>query len=281
MPPTFYINLDRDVDRRAAIEAQLRQAGIEGQRYSAVLGDALPPELAVLFAHGEGRPPLMRPGEIGCYASHLGICREIVANNHSSALVLEDDAVLASDLAPLIEEVLAVAPAGWDFIHLCSESDRAVRPLAPLMGGRQFVRYSRIPNATAGYLISGSGARKLLNPRILRVWPVDWDTRTPWVFGMDTYGVMPGPISQNTTTLNSSITKVSRGRTRLRSGIPRPTAYTWTNNPIRTPQGLVFNLKTLGPLWWFRCFASNCGIKLAHLMRPLRRNRRAGRVSSP
>ncbi len=276
MLPTFYINLDRDVDRRAAIEAQLQRVGIEARRYPAVLGDALPSDLAAHFAHGDGRPPLMKSGEIGCYASHLGIWREIVASGFSAALVLEDDAMLAPDIRELIDDVLARAPSGWDFIHMCGKDDRAVRPLAPLVGGRQLVRYSRIPNATAGYLISGIGAAKMLNPRILRVWPIDWDTRTPWVFGMDTYGVTPAPIEQDTTTLDSTIRKVSSGRTRLRSGFPRPTAYTWTNNPIRTPASFVFNFKTLGPLWWLRCFASNCGIKLAHLLRPVRRRQRAG-----
>jgi len=274
MLPTYFINLDRDADRRAAIETQLRQVGIEATRYAAVDGTALPPELAPYFAHGDGRPPLMKAGEIGCYASHLGVWREIVASNFSAALVLEDDAVLPQDLVPLIDDILARAPHEWDLVLLCGNKDRAVRPLVELEGGRRLVRYSRIPNTTAGYLITGSGARKMLNPAIRRIWPVDWDTRMPWVFQLDTYGVTPAPIHQNTTTLNSSIIRGS-GRSRLRAGLPRPTAYTWTSNPIRTPAAFLYNVRTLGPLWWLRCFLVNCGIKIGHLLRPLRRSRQA------
>ncbi len=268
MLPTYFINLARDIDRRAAIENELRRAGIEGTRYAAVDGNALPPELASYFAHGDGKPPLMKAGEIGCYASHLGVYREIVANNLDMALVLEDDAVLSKDIVPLIEDVLAHAPPAWDMILLCGRKDRAVRPLAEMKCGQTLVRYSRVPPTTAGYLISGSGARKMLNPAIRRIWPVDWDTRMPWVFQMDTYGVVPPPINQNTTTLDSSIIRGS-GRSRLRTRLPRPTAYTWTSNPIRSPAALLFNFKKLGPLWWLRCFISNIRIKIGHLLRPL------------
>jgi glycosyl transferase family 25 len=271
MFPAFYINLDRDGDRRAAIEGQLLNAGIEARRFSAVDGNNLPPDLASFFAHGEGKPPpLMRPGEIGCYASHLGVCREVLAANLDAALVLEDDAILPADMNGLIEELVAHAPAGWDYIHLSGETDRAVRPLVALESGRELVRYSRIPPTTAAYLISASGARKLLNPSIRRIWPVDWDTRTPWVFQMETYGVSPAPVKQNKSTLKSSISTKRSGRSRLRTGLPRPTAYSWTNNPIRTPASLMFNMRKLGPVWWLRCFAANCSVKIGHLLRPLR-----------
>ncbi len=268
MIPTFYINLARDTERRAAIERELHRAGIAAIRYPAVDGTALPPDLAPYFAHGDGKPPLMTAGEIGCYASHLGIYREIVAKNVDVALVLEDDAVLSRDMAPLLEDIVAQAPPGWDMVLLCGSKDRAVRPLMSLKGGRMLVRYSRIPPTTAGYLITGSGARKMLNPGVRRIWPVDWDTRTPWIFQMETFGVAPAPINQNTTTLDSSIVRGS-GRSRLRTGLPRPTAYTWSNNPIRSPSAFIFNIRKLGPLWWLRCFVSNSRIKIGHLLRPL------------
>jgi glycosyl transferase family 25 len=273
MISTYFINLDRDADRRAAIEGELHRAGIAANRYPAVDGTALPPELAPYFAHGDGKPPLMTAGEIGCYASHLGIYREIVAKNVDVALVLEDDAVLAREMAPILEDILTQAPPGWDMILLCGNKDRAVRPLVSLKGGRTLVCYSRIPPTTAGYLITASGARKMLNPAVRRIWPVDWDTRTPWIFQMETFGVAPAPINQNTTTLDSSIVRGS-GRSRLRTGLPRPTAYSWTNNPIRSPAAFFYNFRKLGPLWWLRCFISNSGIKVGHLLRPLVRRAR-------
>jgi glycosyl transferase family 25 len=267
----FYINLDRDVDRRAAIEAQLQRCGLLGQRFAAVDGANVRRELLGYFAHSDGTPPLMSPGEIGCYASHLGVWREITRANHRAALVLEDDAVLPADLAQLIDDVMERAPTGWDFIHMCGKPDRAVRPLVALECGRELVRYSRVPPTTAGYLISASGAHKMLNQSIKRVWPVDWDTRMPWVFQMETYGVMPAPVQQDKASFKSSISHNRRGRSRLRTGLPRPTAYSWTNNPLRTPTSFLFNMRRLGPAWWLRCFSLNFVIKLGYLLRPLRR----------
>lgn len=268
MPQAFYINLDRDVDRRAALEGELSRLGIAAERFSAVNGTAVPPHLAAYFTNKNGLPPLMKPGELGCYASHLGVYQRIKAADLDAALVLEDDAVLDGSLRQVMDEAIASAPVGWDLILLCGKTDRAERPLAELKSGRKLVRYSRIPPTTSGYLISRSGAEKMLNPSVRRIWPVDWDTRMPWVFQMDTYGVTPQPIRQNKS-FGSTISK-NKGRSRLRTGLPRPTAQSWTNNPIRTPASFLFNIRKLGFAWWLRCFVRNCGIKLGHLIRPLR-----------
>ena len=106
----------------------------------------------------------------------------------------------------------------------------------------------------------------MLNPAIPRFWAIDLDTRRAWVFGLDVYGVVAPPIRQNKK-LPSAIGY--RIKSTARRGLPRPTAYSWTNTPLRTPRGLVFNVRKLGPLWWLRCFAINCAIKLRAALVPL------------
>jgi len=263
----LYINLDREQHRQRFIEAGLDRIGLAATRLPAVDQLAVPPDLAGYFAHVvQKRAPLIAPGAIGCYASHLRAYKQIIAERAAATLVLEDDAILDDDLAEVIREALAVLPAGWDMVHLGQSPRHAVKPLAALPNGRTLVRYSRIPFGAAGYLISLAGAKKMLNPAIPRFWAIDLDTRRAWVFSLDVYGVVAPPIRQNKK-LPSAIGH--RIKSTARRGLPRPTAYSWTNTPLRTPRGLVFNVRKLGPLWWLRCLAINCALKLRAALVPL------------
>ena len=263
----LYINLDRERHRRRLVEAELDRIGLAATRLPAVDQLAVPADLASYFAHVvQRRAPLITRGAIGCYASHLRAYKQIIAERAAATLVLEDDAILDDDLAEIVRETLAVLPAGWDMVHLGQSPRHAVKPLAALPNGRTLVRYSRIPFGTAGYLISWAGAKKMLDPAIPRFWAIDLDTRRAWVFGLDVYGVLAPPIRQNKK-LPSAIGY--RIKSTARRGLPRPTAYSWTNTPLRTPRGLVFNVRKLGPSWWLRCFAINCAIKLRAALVPL------------
>ena len=266
----LYINLDRDEHRRRLIHAELDRIGLTATRLPAVDKLAVPPDLAGYFAHVvQKRAPLITPGAIGCYASHLRAYKQIIAERAAATLVLEDDAILDDDLAEVIRQTLAMLPAGWDMVHLGQSPRHAVKPLSALANDRTLVRYSRIPSGTVGYLISLAGAKKMLDPAIPRVWAIDLDTRRPWVFGLDVYGVVAPPIRPNKM-LPSTIGY--RIKSTARRGLPRPTAYSWTNTPLHTPRGLVFNACKLGRSWWLRCFAINCAIKLRAALAPLARH---------
>jgi glycosyl transferase, family 25 len=268
----LYINRDRDEHRRRLICAELGRIGLTATRLPAVDRLAVPPDLAGYFAHvAQKRAPLIPPGAIGCYASHLRAYKQIIAERAAATLVLEDDAILDDDLVEVIRQTLAALPADWDMVHLGQSPRYAVKPLAALPNRRTLVRYSRIPSGTVGYLISLAGARKMLDPALQRFWAIDLDTRRPWVFGLDVYGVVAPPIWPNKQ-LPSTITTANRIKSTARRGLPRPTAYSWTNTPLHTPRGLVFNVGKLGPLWWLRCFAINCAVKLRAALVPLARH---------
>jgi hypothetical protein len=105
-----YINLDRDKERRAAIDGQLerlslpyavrRMAGIEG-------------------AKAEGRPEGLRPGQFGCWLSHLAALEGALDSDRHLHL-MEDDALISPKLAAL-PELLAALDSGkaqWDLLYL-------------------------------------------------------------------------------------------------------------------------------------------------------------------
>jgi glycosyl transferase, family 25 len=258
--PTFLINLDRSTDRLTRMQAEFARVGMDFERFCAVDGLNLPDDRKPYFCDAEGvLVSRLTPGEIGCYASHIGVWKRIVAMGVPAALVCEDDAMLPDDMVDVVAELLAVLPTGWDMVHLSRSPDRAFKPLEPLANGRSLIRHSRVPAGTAAYLISREGATKMLAPGTPRRWAVDHDTRWPWLFRMDVYGVNPPPVRLRN---DQSVIRAS-GRARLRAGLRR--------SPFRTPASFLFNLRQLGPYWWTRCFVANCGVKLRNLLRPVRR----------
>lgn len=194
MLPAFFINLDRSANRRTFIEAEAYRIRLNIERVPAVEGLAVPDWLRAEFLNPDNTiASSLIPGEVGCYASHLTVYKRMVLDGLPYALVLEDDVGLSDDLQQTLAETVAAAPAGWDYIHLSGIVRRTVYSVAELSGGRHLVRHSRIPTNTGGYLISLSGAMKMLEPG-LRVRPIDQDFRYPWVRGLDFLAVYPSPV---------------------------------------------------------------------------------------
>lgn len=251
--PVFYINRDRDVARLDSIRAYLSAAGLPAERVAAVEGLAVPDQFRDYFFSGDALHSGLKPGEVGCYASHLLVMSRIVERDLDYALVLEDDAVVRADISETIANVLSAVPQGWDLIHICKDSNRAVKTIAVLDGARRLIRYSRVPETTTGYLISRSGAKKFLR-HSKRHWPVDTDFRRPWCFGLEIYGVMPRLVEAGG--FPSAIHQLG-DHSRLRRGIPMLRRRSWAPNPLHTPEGIIFNLRKLGPLTWGICAIHN------------------------
>ena len=247
----FFINLDKDADRRQSIETQLSLAGLCGERIAGINGRLLPEWAASYFP-----PSNLRPGEVGCYASHMLVWRAIVSRKLPYALVLEDDVRIPPDFAGILDEIIRSLPPGWDFVHIAAPVKArpfAFRPLETLRNGSRLVRYSRIPSSTEAYLISASGAAKLLSA-VPRTVPVDFDTRRPWKWGLDCYGIEPGPIGR---TQRASTIGAIAGHSRLRRGVIGGVTYS-----LRSPASAVFNIRKLGLAWWTWCLAQNAAHKL-------------------
>ena len=270
--PALYINREVDKDRRASIEAALRSAGMRGERIPAVEGLAVPRSLAHFFFNGDTQCSQLTPPEVGVYASHLMAASIVVERGLEHALILEDDAEFSPDLAHSLENILSSLPAGWDLVHLSGDSSYATKPVARLEQPRTLVRFSRVPSGAFAYLISRAGAKKFLAPS-KRFWTVDTDFRQPWRLGLQIYGVIPA-VAHHTGRFPSTIAKGAKcERSRLRRGMPLPSRHCWTGNPLHTPQGFYFNLRTLGPLWWARCWVQNAPRRAVRMLGGLTRRR--------
>lgn len=205
------INLDRDTERMAHMRRELDSAGLLYERFSALRGEALPTDIARYFPVGVD----LSPGEIGCYASHLAIMKQIVRGERSAPLlVLEDDVGLPPDLGAVLDRLIAALPTRWDIVRLSYPTKLVMRPIAALGAGRHLVRYSRVPTTTGAYLLSGTGARKFLAERPRRA-PVDHDLRHVWDWDLDTYGVSPPLIAHEVLGVSSIDTLSPKGRAAL------------------------------------------------------------------
>lgn len=132
------------------------------------------PELAALYSEREalrayGRP--MARAEIGCALSHRSAYATVESEGLERAVILEDDAEPTPQLAVLLQADL---PLGFDVVSFYTGSAVVRRKPAATVAGVQLHRATGKVDHTVGYLLSRSGARKLLaaTHRIRR--PSDW-----------------------------------------------------------------------------------------------------------
>jgi glycosyl transferase family 25 len=103
----FVINLRRSVKRRREMSAQLDRLGLSYRIFDATDGKALTEE--ELLQHRRQNPgqPSLTPGQIGCALSHYRVYRTIEEEGIDTALILEDDLRLSSELPRLLPQLEA------------------------------------------------------------------------------------------------------------------------------------------------------------------------------
>nr|XP_018908006.1 PREDICTED: glycosyltransferase 25 family member [Bemisia tabaci] len=181
---TYLINLERRPERRKRMMDCFDVLGLEVTVLNAVDGSLLDEtELTrrgVQFLPGYRDPYHKRPmtkGEIGCFLSHFRIWKEIVEENLDVVMVLEDDVrfehYFKSKLEQVLDELRTLPDFDWDFVYLGRK--RLLQNVTEdQVIGSEFLRHVSYSYWTIGYLISLSGAQKLLAAKPLNnLLPVD------------------------------------------------------------------------------------------------------------
>jgi GR25 family glycosyltransferase involved in LPS biosynthesis len=93
----LYINLDRSVARRAAMDEQLSALGLTDRysRFGAVDGRTLPPSRGGL-----------RHGELGAFFSHMRALESAKGSRGAAIHIMEDDVQLSEHVRPVIEDAI-------------------------------------------------------------------------------------------------------------------------------------------------------------------------------
>ena len=116
----YLINLDRSTDRLLSVERYFKAVGLTFERIVAI--DASTENLSgfsidkEIFERTHGRANI-RPGEIGCYFSHLKALRSFINSGKEFGLILEDDIKPEPNLLPVLD-TLFCWPEDWDIVSL-------------------------------------------------------------------------------------------------------------------------------------------------------------------
>ena len=196
MTPLIYvINLDRDTERLASVRGNLAALGLTFERVPAVLGKEIPnwEDLIDLPAYAwRNRLDIPRPGEVGCYLSHLKAMETFLRTDAPWCVILEDDV----EVLPSCSEVLRALgdQEDWDLVKLFNfHSGLPVKKRA-LARGHWLVAHLTRTTSSAAYVVNRRAAETLLKSMLPISEQVDHALDRPWETGLRTRGIRPMPV---------------------------------------------------------------------------------------
>lgn len=166
--PVYVINLDRRPDRWRTISEHLDDLGIAHERIPAVDARLLARQEGC-ERQTNGNPPI-RKSDIGAAAllfGHRKVMEILLSTQHPAALILEDDAELASDTAMLLESA-DWWPSETKIVQLeehqktrdkWRDTTALWRASGETPSGREVRKIEWRGTCTAAYLINREGAR--------------------------------------------------------------------------------------------------------------------------
>jgi glycosyl transferase family 25 len=157
-----------------------------------------------------------RPGEVGCYLSHLKAMEEFLRTDAPWCLILEDDV----EVSPECVEVLAALGQkdDWDLVKLfCFHSGLPVRQRALTQKHHLVVHLTRT-TSSAAYAINRHAAEKLLKSMRTISEQVDHALERPWETGLRVRGVRPLPVVLAPVAATTTIGYADRGARRTPLG---------------------------------------------------------------
>ena len=181
------INLARRPDRLAFMSSQLETLGLAFERIDAVDGQVL--DLGI----GTSR---ITPGEYACALSHRRAWERFLASGEQFCLVLEDDALIAPEAKPLIENQRAFPPRA-EILRLEATPQHSMLGRARSCGssGVKAHRLHSKQHGTAAYVITRAFAERALRDLVDFAAPIDvvmFDLASRNYYPSITYQVRPG-----------------------------------------------------------------------------------------
>ena len=189
------INLDRDVERMASLAGSLKSLGLEYVRVPAVLGKEVPgwEKLVDASLYGDrNRNVMPRPGEVGCYLSHLKAMEEFLRTDAPWCVILEDDVKVLPACLPVLAAL--GEKDDWDLAKLfCFHSGMPVRKRA-LTSDHHLVVHLTRTTSSAAYAVNRRAAETMLKSMRPITEQVYHALDRPWETGLRVRGVRPLPV---------------------------------------------------------------------------------------
>ena len=157
------INLDQSQDRLQAQQKQFNALDLTFDRLPAVCVNDISKQVYYQYLTSWQR--VLKQTEFACLFSHKKAWEEVLKIN-TPCVILEDDAVLTTDFAELLNHIEKQDFHHIDFINLEVHGRKKI--VGQPLGSFSYLDYQLLPlyldkSGTGGYIIYPSGAKKLLN----------------------------------------------------------------------------------------------------------------------
>lgn len=196
LPPALVISLRRSHERRANMARQLSRAGIDFDFFDAMEAARLDDDDWQIY-NGRLRRIVagkdLFPTEIACLLSHKQAIEKMAAE-HETFLIFEDDVVLDDAFPSIILSLLDLPPNRRELVRFFGDDKhlmRRQRRIAHLFGGFWLTRLSTMPGEAHAYLMTRSGAQKILRHLDYIHSPLDITMGQPWKTGVPALTVYP------------------------------------------------------------------------------------------
>lgn len=157
---SFVISLSNVPDRRAHIKKEFEKARLAFEFFDALRPKEGKELLVGISPHCD--LTLLSPGEIACLASHIALWKKLIESTEKYLIVFEDDVFLGEGIASFLCE-LNVNLKDIDLVKLETFREKVLLGKAEKhLFNRSLYGLCSNHSGTAGYLITTSGAEKLL-----------------------------------------------------------------------------------------------------------------------
>jgi len=197
----YVINLDKDKEKMASIDAQLRRLGVEYERFPAIYAKEMPEDERDKAVNrfrwwcAMGRP--IAPAEIGCALSHFAIYRQI----EEPVCILEDDVILGERFKENLAQVESFVDTAKPQVVMLSDHTGMYRNVEVIGGA---IRRSSTAMCTDGYVITPAAGKALLEQNCPIIVPCDTWGRWSKQGKIEIYHALPNAVSQDQVTFGSS-----------------------------------------------------------------------------
>ena len=138
----------------------------------------------------------VRPGEIGCYLSHLAAMQAFLATDAEHALILEDDATLLPDLPDVLARATSrETAASWDVLKLESRRTGFKLALQQLSPTHSITVNLYRSTGAAAYVVSRHAAEVYLQKLLPIAQPFDHAFDRGWFLGLRMREINPLVVS--------------------------------------------------------------------------------------
>jgi glycosyl transferase family 25 len=192
----YLINLDRSSDRLLSADKHFNAVGLPFERIVAI--DAHKEDLSgypidrKVFQRTHGRATI-RPGEIGCYFSHLKALRAFLASEREFGIILEDDVLPHKQLSVMLEELMDFSDE-WDIVSLFHFHRGGPIVVRRAKHFSMNVHIAHI-SSSAAYLLTRAAAEYLVSCLGVMQECIDHSLYAPWKHGLKLRSVTPLPIN--------------------------------------------------------------------------------------